>query len=553
MTAVERAHDVEMRTSDGVVLRAEVYRPVAGRGAWPTLLQRTVYGKDEPEYVSLAEQLAERGFLVVVQDVRGRYRSDGDYTPLWSTDPIEGRDGAEAIEWSARLSDSTGRVGTFGTSYNAVTQIQALPFKPRSLGAILAGGHAADSRSVWPGTFRVGRQLQWAIAQIGPDGRRRLQLPPPHTPTEGRRLWDLEQGKWLWWLPLSKLPGSALGGLAMHWADWLAAHSRDYLGFGPIVRAAATTPMSYYTGWYDRHVDTADLFIAASAAERTAQLRLTIGPWTHGSGRPSHVGELDFGPAAAESFVDAAVAWFRWTLIGTPPAWRDEPPVRLFVMGANVWRTFPTWPVASRPHTLFLARGGRLEPRPPTTTEFADSLSYVYDPKDPVPSTLDAQFHEGPVDQSPLAGRPDILRFETEVLSTALTVIGYPEVRLFAASDALDTDWHMKLIDVWPDGRAYNVATGMVRARWRGGWASPKLLEPGAIVEYQVRLKPTAIVFKPGHRIRLAITSSDFPNYDRNHNTGQDDMHDPTLRSAHQTILFSAAHPSSLSLPLVEN
>ena len=274
---------------------------------------------------------------------------------------------------------------------------------------------------------------------------------------------------------------------------------------------------------------------------RTAATELIVGPWTHGYGRPRVVGDVDFGADAETTFVDQAVDWFGRTLRpdGAAAGAADRPRVRLFVMGANAWRTFDGWPVPSEPLVLHL--GDRT--LQPVASADPGCRSFVYDPADPVPSTYSADYQDAPVDQRILDGRPDILRFEFEVLSAPVEVIGAGSVVLHAATDGPDTDWHVKLLDVAPDGSAINVATGMVRARWREGFDRPRLVEPGAVVEYVIPLRATANRFGVGHRIRLDVTSSDFPNFDRNHNTGGDDVRSRDLRVARQEVWFGGSAP----------
>ncbi len=214
-------------------------------------------------------------------------------------------------------------------------------------------------------------------------------------------------------------------------------------------------------------------------------------------------------------------------------------------MGADEWRTYDRWPVPSMTSVLWLGRGSLTA----TTPSDADSIAFVYDPADPVPSTYSMDYQDAPIDQRILDGRRDIVRFTTAALAESLEVIGASTLVLYASTDAIDTDWHVKLIDVYPDGRAINVATGMVRARWRDGFDAPRFVRPGDVVEYRIVLRPTANRFLPGHRIRLDVTSSDFPNFDRNHNTGGDDLRSAEFRVAHQRIWIGPEHPSRLELP----
>lgn len=438
----------------------------------------------------------------------------------------------------------------YGVSYDASVQRETAALRPAGLRSIFPGGMVADSRSVWPGVFRVGRQLKWYL-MLAADTRRRLGMPPPHTRADSDLLWHLEAGKWIWNVPLAAVPAERLGGLAPYWQAWFDRHVEDWYSFAPIAATIPDVAIGLVTGWHDRCLDTVELFTAADSGQRrTAPLELVVGPWSHGYARPRVIGDVDFGPDAETTFVEQAVDWFGRTLAERPPPAAAR--VRLFVMGANEWRTFDRWPVPSAPRVLHLAPRGLLVEAavPAASVGPAGSVSFVYDPADPVPSTYSADYQDAPIDQRILDGRTDILRFETPPLRASLEVIGSATVVLHAATDGPDTDWHVKLLDVDSAGRAINVATGMVRARWRDGFDRPRLLAPGEVVEYRIGLRAAAVRFAAGHRIRLDVTGSDFPNFDRNHNTGGDDVRETAFRVARQTIHLGGARASRLELPV---
>jgi putative CocE/NonD family hydrolase len=532
-----------MTARDGTVLRADVYRPV-GIGPAPVLLHRTPYGRHQANYVEMARELAAHGYVVVVQDLRGRFDSEGDFLPMWVAGRKDGEDGARAVEWAQTLAGTVPRVGMYGVSYDASVQWETAGRSPvvPGLRAIFPGGMVADSRSVWPGVFRVGRQLKWYFL-LAADTRRRAGLPVPHTRADSDKLWHLEGGKYIWNVPLSAVPDDRLGGLAPYFGEWLDRHVDDWYGFHDIPGRIPDVAIGLVTGWHDRCLDTIELFTAAQAGERATATELTVGPWSHGYAQPRVVGEVDFGPDAESTFVARAADWFGRTLGETPaPA---EARVRLFVMGANAWRTFDRWPVATTTGVLHLG-DGTLAPEPAAE---AATFPFTYDPVDPVPSTYSADYQDAPIDQGILDGRTDIVRFRTAPLERPVDVIGSATLVLHAATDAPDTDWHVKLLDVAPDGTAINVATGMIRARSRDGFAAPRLVERDAIVEYRIRLRATAVRFLPGHRIRIDVTSSDFPNFDRNHNEGGVDHRSSTFAVAHQRLYTGGAHPSRLELP----
>jgi uncharacterized protein len=543
LVRVEVETNVPMTARDGAVLRADVYRPV-GIAPAPVLLHRTPYGRHQPNYVEMARELASRGYVVVVQDLRGRFESEGEFLPMWIAGRRDGEDGARAVEWAQALPGAAARVGMYGVSYDASVQWETAGLVPTAPGlrSIFPGGMVADSRSVWPGVFRIGRQLKWYLL-LAADTRRRAGLPPPHTRADSDKLWHLEGGKYVWNVPLSAVPEDRLGGLAPYFGEWLDRHVDDWYGFRDIPSRIPDVAIGLVTGWHDRCLDTIELFTAAQEAPRSTATELVVGPWSHGYAQPRVVGEVDFGPDAESTFVGRAADWFGRTLgeVPAPPTRRVE----LFLMGANAWRTFDRWPVETTTSVLHLSPGW-LAQEPAAE---AASIPFVYDPVDPVPSTYSPDYQDAPIDQGILDGRRDVARFLTAPLDRPVDVIGSATLVLHAATDAPDTDWHVKLIDVAPDGTAINVATGMIRARYRDGFDHPRLLERDAIVEYRIRLRATANRFLPGHRIRLDVTSSDFPNFDRNHNEGGDDHRSSTFAIAHQRLFTGGAHPSRLELP----
>ena len=542
--------NVAMRAPDGAVLRADIYRPRKVAAA-PVLLHRTPYGRHQANYREMAEAIASRGYLVVVQDLRGRFDSEGEFVPMWIEGRLDGSDGARAVAWSQALAGALPAVGMYGVSYDASVQWETAALRPAGLRSIYPGGMMPSSLSTWPGVFRVGRQLKWAL-MLAADTRRRAGLPPPHTRADSDQLWHSEAGKWIWNVPLAGIPDDRLAGMAPYWQTWFDRHHDDWYQYAGIPALIPEVAIGLVTGWHDRCLDTVDFFTAAQATSRTAATELVVGPWSHGYARSRVVGDVDFGPGAEGSYVDEAVDWFDRTLrpVATSRPGRasvPKPRVRLFVMGAHAWREFDRWPLPSRDRTHYLGRH-TLTSAPPAGEGV---LEYVYDPRDPVPSTYSADYQDAPIDQRILDGRSDIVRFETLPMAEPLEVIGNARLILHASSDALDTDWHVKLLDVEPGGRAVNVATGMIRARWRDGFEAPRPLHPGEVVEYEIRLRATANLFRAGHRIRLDVTSSDFPNFDRNHNTGGDDPRSDEFRTARQRLWFGGGHPSRLELPVV--
>ncbi len=554
-------YNLEATMRDGTILRADVFRP-ATSGRFPALLHRTPYDKRRAWPVEVARVLASHGYVVVIQDIRGRYASEGEFVPFYIQ---EGRqdaiDGYDSVEWCALLPVCDGQVGTWGISYPAALQWDLAPLRPPHLKAMFAGGLVADSRSTWPGIFRIGRQLQWNLVTLVPDTRRRLGLPGPHTVQEAQKLWDLECQKWYWFLPMSEFSEDILGGMARWWGPWLSNHHQDWFGYSQ-QHSEIDVPVYHFTGWYDRLVDTIDHYTGLVQNGRTESARqnqkLIVGPWTHTYPYRQQVGDLDFGPQADLDLAGLMRRWFDYWLKGELNGLMEEPPVRIFVMGENRWREEWEWPLARTQYTeFFLHSGGQantpigdglLSPQPPGDEP---SDQYTYDPRDPVPSTFLPNAHDAPIDQRLLAHRSDILVYQTPPLEREIEVTGPIQFKLFASSTAPDTDWFVKLIDVHPDGLAQNLCYGVIRARYRNGWDKSELLEPGEIYEYSIRLRPTSNLFPIGHRIRVDISSSDFPNFDRNHNTGRDYWDDAELKPAQQTVWHNQAHPSHIILPII--
>lgn len=556
---VEENVAVPMR--DGVILRANVYRP-AGEGPFPVLVHRTPYGKPRR-----LQSMAQHGFIVVTQDLRGRHGSDGQFESFNRPQTHDASDGYDTIEWAAKLPGSNGRVGTFGVSYDAFVQWRAAGAAPPSLAAFAAFSIPARYTDLeMPGTVRPGRRWEWWATQSA-DMRKKDGGPPPHSAVEAKKAWDAGEGKRiLYSLPWLDLPDSLFGHEASYMKEWLRQPWIDPWKLDEEA-ARATAPNLNVCGWYDHCNGSIDLHtaIVTRGASETARKhsKLIVGPWSHvGLGKRKQ-GGVDFGPAAEVDLNKLQARWFSHWL--KPPESRGADddverwaPVRLFIMGAGEWRDFDQWPPEAKSRAWHLDGEGHAN-TPGGDGRLADELpktaaadTYKYDPRDPVPTLWGNASFTVAADQKPLAERQDILVYQTAPLTSPVETIGYPEVTLFAASCRPDTDFFARLIDVAPDGRAIDVTHGMVRARHRESLQRVTLLTPEETVEFHIKLRPTAHRFLPGHRIRLDITSSDFPSYDRNHNTAADPNSDAQLVTAVQTIRHGGAFPSRLVLPLVE-
>lgn len=558
---VER--DVECVCRDGTILRADIYHPADGQ-RYPTLINRTPYGKLEPRYVADARAVAARGYTMIVQDQRGRYASDGEYRWMFRerSETTDVEDGYDAAEWAARLEWSDGRIGTWGHSNASWLAWMLASAQPPSLKAFMASGIGMNLLSMNFGIFETGRRLEWAC-MMAADARRRLGEPGPHTAAEAMALWNggLRE-KCLWHLPLETLPADIFSTLNEPLHIYARAQEREFSHFAD-VHSRITTPTMLMTGWWDRLIGCMDHYTGLmqnGPAHLRGQHRMIVGPWIHDVTQfvPLNCG-LDFGPDADRSYSGMIARWYDYQLKGIDDGIGSEAPVQLFVIGANRWRGEHEWPLTrAKPTAFHLHSHGRantihgdgvLKLSPPSAESPADR--YVYDPKDPVMSLMREDAQAAPVDQAPHDKRADILVYQTQPLEQDLEVIGAPSLTLWAASDGLDTDWTAKLAVVLESGLCINLTYGILRARHRNGYETPSLIEPNRPYEYTIRLNPTAVRFKKGQRIRLYVSSSDFPNFDRNHNTGRDYWSDSELRVARQTVFHDAARPSRLILPVI--
>ncbi len=575
---VQKNVPAEMR--DGTTLLSNVYRP-AGDGEYPVLLTRLPYGKDLPLGTSVLDPIkaAQAGYVVVVQDVRGRYRSEGKFVPFVS----EYEDGYDTVEWAARLPGSNGSVGMYGLSYFGKTQWQAAVMRPPSLKSMVPGitwGNHLNGVQMRGGVQELGLMQYWAPVSLALDLLLRKYAGDPER--IGERMPALVEvidtilaGGGYDALPLADLPNpdDLLSFVRGGFERGVDHEGWDHLNIdGKYGRVEA--PTFHIGGWYDCFIGET-LRQYAAMKERAGEAgmrppRLMVGPWTHGA-FGSTFGDLDFGIGSSGFFLnyrgdltDAHLRWFDATLKGEESALDGTPPVRVFVMGENRWRGYEEWPPpGARQKDWHLRSGGGLLREPGGAGD--DPASYDYDPEDPVPTVggpiLMAPIHRaGPRDQRPVEARQDVLVYTSPPLENPYTVLGSVYVTLFAASSAPDTDFVARLVDVHPDGRAMGVADGIVRASARESYPAPGVIkpvapspiEPGEVYEYAIDLWATGITFLAGHRLRVEITSSSHPRWERNLNTGESAVHSSRTEVAHQTIFHDAAHPSRLTLTVVD-
>jgi uncharacterized protein len=575
--------DVPAKMRDGVILRANVYRPV-GEGPWPVLFTRLPYGKDLPLGTSLMDptQVARRGYIVVVQDTRGRSNSEGAWNPMRN----EILDGEDSVAWAAQLPYSNGDVGMYGISYFGFTQWAAAIQRPPALKVmipVMTWNDPLNGVLFRGGALELGTTASWQM-MMGLDVLLRRYRGDPDPRNLGGALYMLTKEMdalaklGYWSLPLKEFGPLKRNDVAPVFFESIEAPmGREQAAPLTILgrHEQVTVPTFNIGGWYDIFLqDTIENFRIMRSQGSTPEARqskLLIGPWAHGV-FSNPIGELDFGFASSAALIDLRIdfvslqlRWFDTFLKGIDTGILNEAPIKLFVMGANVWRDEQEWPLAraietryylhSQGHANTLHGDGELSTGAPGT-EPTDA--YVYDPARPVIThggalLMTAEFRPGPFDQSSIEGREDVLVYSTPVLEQDVEVTGPVKVHLWAISSAPDTDFVARLVDVHPDGYAQNLTDGIIRARYRnfshGG--AEELIEPGKAYEYEIDLWATSNLFKQGHRIRLDVTSSNFPRWDRNPNTGHVFGEDDEVMVARQTILHDAAHPSYILLPLV--
>jgi putative CocE/NonD family hydrolase len=577
-------YEVPATMRDGAVLRANIHRP-AGEGRWPVLLLRIPYGKHLPlsNGVFNPAQMAQNGYVVIIQDTRGRYASEGEWVPY----KYEWLDGVDTINWAASLPYSNGKVGMFGASYSGLTQWAPATLQPAALKAIapmITFCDPLNGSRFRGGAFELGKTAYWNLQSVGVEVVTRRQRDNPDASLRRQALRavvreiDTLGTQGYWSLPLREFAPLKEHGLAPEFFEELA-HPMDYARAEALKivgkHEQVQVPALNIGGWYDVFLqDTITNFRNLrehGSTPEARQSKLLIGPWSHTS-RTHVVGELNFGFGASSAFIDLKdtleslhLRWYDHWLKGIENGVTSEAPIKLFVMGENVWRDEYEWPLAravetryylhSGGHANTLHGDGMLSTTPPQT-EPADE--YDYDPAHPVLTRggavlMSAEFPAGPYDQRSTEERADVLVYTTPELTEDMEVTGPIKVSLWARSNAPDTDFVARLVDVHPNGYAQNLTDGIIRARYRrfAQGEAPTPIEPGQVYEYEIDLWSTSNLFKRSHRLRLDITSSDFPRWDRNPNTGHDLGADAELAIAHQTILHDAEHPSALVLPLI--
>ncbi len=594
--AIRKNVMVAMR--DGVKLAADIYLPAVGNevaaGSFPVILERTPYDKTSPRNVTNGKYFARRGYVTVYQDVRGRFASEGE----WYAFAKEAPDGFDTVQWLGVQPWSDGQVGTMGASYAGSDQCALATLNPSHLSTMIVAVGAANyyhgsmrqngalEQRFMVYAFRMAMTSKEAIADAGlqaeikkafiddmPDIVR--NLPIKRGATVLRRIPSYEQ-----------------------WAIDIATHGEfdDYWkqrGYAPdeYFGEHADVPSLYIGGWYDSYARNTPMSYTKLSAIKESNQVLLMGPWIHGGFEATNSGDVDFGTEAHVNMNDLRLAWFDHYMKGLTTEFAEWSPVRIFTMGTGsqrmnkhdydrrldhggYWRSEPDWPLQGMSETpYYLHAGGGLSIDEPTPDD-AESTGFTFDPKDPVPtmgggiSAADSIIRPGAFDQrgrpdffgcrdtQPLNARQDVVTFQTPELEADTEVTGEIVMNLWASSSAVDTDFTAKLIDVYPpsadypDGYAMNITDSIIRARYRNSWTEPELMEPETAYEFTFHLYPTSNVFRKGHRIRLDISSSNWPRFDVNPNTGGPLGVEQRHEIAHQTIWHNPEHPSHIVLPL---
>lgn len=598
-------HDAAVPMRDGANLAADVHRPSRGgqplEEPLPVLLHRTPYNKSKEAAVLEASFFATHGYVTVVQDCRGRYASDGGFTKYVD----EGPDGSDTLEWISQQPWCNGKVGAYGLSYAAHTQAAMACFNPSLLACMWmdSGGfsNAFLSGCRNGGAFEL-RQVTWAFNEAMQSP---LALADPLITQAALKGQDIHD--WFQKFPFKR------GHSPLQWTPdyenylleiWAHEISDDYWRQVGLCAEAhydnfSPVPQVHMGSWYDPYArSTTDNYVALSKRIRGTQL--IMGPWTHGARTLTHSGDADFGPQAVldgnldQDYNHFRLRFFDRWLKGAQNTWEEEPPVRIFVMGGGSgrrnsegrldhggrWRSEKQWPLAqARNCPFYLGSGGGLSVRAPQSDDdlnLRDRSTYLFDPGSPVP-TIGGNISSGqPIMQAggfdqrespefygsrpphlPLASRPDVLVFQTDPLAEDVEVTGTISVNLWISSSAVDTDFTAKLLDVYPpsqdypEGYALNLTDGILRVKFRDSWEKPELMEPGQAYAVTIQLLPTSNLFVRGHRIRLDVSSSNFPRFDVNGNTGENPGTSPVKLMALNTVYHSPDRPSHVVLPLI--
>ncbi|MBX3071676.1 MAG: CocE/NonD family hydrolase [Thermomicrobiales bacterium] len=624
------AENVMVPMRDGVHLATDIYRPALGgeivEGQFPVILGRTSYDKTTPwMWVDpVARFFTPRGYVVVLQDLRGRYKSEGFGEYYHVANPSDGKDGFDTIGWIASQPWSNGRVGMLGSSHGAMSQTTAALENPPALAAIWPD---VGPTNAYHHHIRLGGAMQ--LHMFGAQFLHAFESQELMRDPVAKRAFEQEMTRlrdWVWLTPFrpGMTPLTTVPGLEQTFFNYYLRGSydewwaEDFNDFERHFHRHADCPGTFSGGWYDPFaVATTTHFAAMSAQSRSPQ-RLIMGPWTHETMRrgDSWAADVDFGEDAIvgnDRYNALRLQWFDRWLRDERNGVDDDPPVRMFVMGGGGgrktrhgklfhggrWRTEQGWPLArAAEQVLFLRAAGELTSERPSAIE--SSRSFVYDPTHPVPTisgnvvgffelvpvaeTVEDGYQSnvpwrvrmrsivkmGPTHQREapdiigarppyprLAHRNDVLVFQSPPLMEPVEVTGQAVVNLWVSSSAVDTDFTAKLVDVYPpmadypEGYHMNIVDSIIRVRFRESWEREVFMEPGEVVQVQIALPPTSNLFDVGHRIRIDISSSNFPRFDLNPNTGEPSGRHTHMIPSTNTVYMDREHPSHVVLPVI--
>ncbi len=537
--------DIKVTMRDGIRLSTNIYRPDEP-GNFPVLLMRSPYGNGGPDDQE-GHYYARRGYVVVIQDTRGRYSSEGFFDPMQP----EAQDGYDTQQWVGEQSWCNGKIGTIGGSYLGFTQWMPAPLCSPYLKTMFITKSFSDfyREAYVGGAFRILRWSSWTYHMSRPDIVD-ISFLQENTDSAYRAIPFIEQDKVLGW----KIP---------FLRDWLAHPQNDlYWERSRVGDNYADIKMSVYHlgGWFDSFQQgTLDNFMRMTAQEidpeTRARQKLLMGPWIHGS-ESRLTGDLDFGEDADFDSRELKLRWYDSQLKGIDNGIMHEPPVRIFVMGKNEWRYENEWPLARADYRKYYFHSGgnanTLEGDGSIDTAIPGSESpdiFIYDPENPVITPG----RDEPIDQREVEARKDVLVYASGILKESIEVTGPVEVVLYSSSSAINTDFTAKLVDVYPDGKAIRLCEGIIRASFRDPEAPPSAIRSNEVYKYNISLWSTSNLFKEGHKICIEISSSNFPRFDRNLNTGIFPAMDTTIVKATQTIYHSREYPSCVILPIIEH
>ncbi|MFJ4658755.1 CocE/NonD family hydrolase [Nocardia sp. NPDC088792] len=576
--AVTKQPDVPATMRDGVVLKADVYRPQT-TGKVPVILMRTQYGKEEaqiqPSRYQTPDWFASHCYLVVVQDIRGQGASGGTFTEFQN----DMNDGYDSVEWAAALSGSNGKVGMYGSSYVGATQWLAAVSTPPHLTTIVPANTASDYYDGWTyegGEFRLAFVEPWAMGTIGATAA--LDRGDKATAQQLQRD-SGDYTRWLNFRPYQQFPPFHPGDptVAPWFYDWIEHSSRDSFWKQWSIRDRypnVKVPVLDFEGWYDAFLaggtqNFSGMVAGGGTPEARANQRLVIGPWDHvGWGRPGanvSAPMLDtLGQVGSSPINDLMLAWYDHFLKGKDDKVSGQPRVDYFLMGANRWKSATAWPLPNTRWTSYYLSGpggvglaGRAGALSTDAPKAQQPDTYDYDPLDPVPS---AGGHsccgadsgpQGPYDQYVVEQRSDVLTYTTAPVSSDTEITGPVQLKLWAASTARDTDFTAKLVAVAPDGSSINLNNGIIRTAYRDSLENPSPIDPGKPYQYTIDIWPTSYLVKAGYRIRVEVSSSDYPQFAPNPNTGEPFGRSANTQLATQTIYHDPDHQSALILPII--